>query len=96
MSRQDFLRETDILGVVAFVNQLKNDAKSTISTLADCDINTKIITGDNIFLGIQTAIMIGMIPETASITVIEGKSYHKANNSLEVIHLHRNENGELD
>lgn len=70
MSREEFLTHTSILGVVTFINQLKPDAKSTISTLAECDINTKIITGDNIFLGVQTAIMIGMIPPQAHITVI--------------------------
>lgn len=82
LGREDFLMNTSIMGVVTFVNQLKTDAKSTISTLADCDINTKIITGDNIFLGIQTAITIGMIPPQAKITVIEGKKYNKDNHSL--------------
>lgn len=70
MGREEFLANTNILGVVTFVNQLKSDAVSTISTLAECDINTKIITGDNIFLGVQTAIMIGMIPLQAKVTVI--------------------------
>ena len=70
MGREEFLANTSIMGVVTFVNQLKSDAKSTINTLAECDINTKIITGDNIFLGVQTAIMIGMIPPQAKITVI--------------------------
>jgi P-type E1-E2 ATPase len=60
--RGEYLRNTQMLGVVTFVNQLKADAKPTISNLVECDINTKIITGDNIFLGIQTALMIGMIP----------------------------------
>lgn len=70
MDREGFLANTNIMGVVTFINQLKSDAVSTISTLAECDINTKIITGDNIFLGVQTSIMIGMIPLQAKITVI--------------------------
>ncbi len=67
---------------MTFVNQLKADARSTISTLAECSINTKIITGDNIFLGVQTAMMVGMIPEHSKITVLEGKKYSKATNSI--------------
>jgi P-type E1-E2 ATPase len=85
------LIDTSILGVVTFANQLKADAKSTIGTLAECDINTKIITGDNLFLGVQTAIMVGMIPLQAKVTVIEGKKYDKTTNSVEVLHLVKND-----
>jgi cation-transporting ATPase 13A3/4/5 len=95
-SREDFLRDTAIVGVVTFVNQLKADAKATISTLAECDINTKIITGDNIFLGVQTALMIGMIPPNSKITVLEGRKYNKAHNSIEALNLLKGENGEIE
>jgi hypothetical protein len=60
------------------------------------DINTKIITGDNIFLGVQTAIMVGMIPPQAKITIIEGRKYNKDTNRLEVLHLFKNENGKIE
>ena len=60
--RSDFLNNTRILGVVTFINLIKTDARETVDTLTNCDISTKIITGDNIFLGIQTAFMTGMLP----------------------------------
>lgn len=75
LDRVDFLRGISILGVVTFVNLLKEDARETIQTLTECCINTKIITGDNIFLGIQTAILTGMIPPSATVAVLEGKRY---------------------
>ena len=58
------------MGVVSFVNELKDDAKSTLKTLTDCDIATKIITGDNIYLAIQTAIETGMIPYKSAVAVL--------------------------
>lgn len=95
-SRQHFLEDTSILGVVTFANQLKTDAKSTVSALAQCDINAKIITGDNIFLGVQTALAVGMIPEHARVTVIQGKDYVASSNSVVALHLSRNEAGEVE
>lgn len=74
--RELFLKQTTILGVITFVNLLKSDAKETIDLLTTNEINTKIITGDNIYLGIQTAIETGMIPEQATVAVIEGKRYN--------------------
>lgn len=61
--------------MVTFINLVKNDAKSTITTLTEAEINTKIITGDNIFLGIQTAIFTGMIEAKDKVIVIEGRNY---------------------
>ena len=70
LDRSEYLRNTRILGVVTFINLVKTDARQTIDILAACNISTKIITGDNIFLGIQTAFMTGMIPENASVAVL--------------------------
>lgn len=66
-----------MLGVVTFINQLKNDAVSTITTLMNAEITTKIITGDNIFLGIQTAFATGMIPRDKPVIVVEGSKYDR-------------------
>lgn len=74
--REHFLRDTTILGVVTFINQLKHDAVQTISTLGEAEIITKIITGDNIFLGVQTAFMTGMIPGDKKVIVVEGSKYN--------------------
>ena len=68
--REDFLKGTTILGVVTFINQLKSDAIQTINALAEAEINTKIITGDNIFLGVQTAFMTGMIPNDKKVIIV--------------------------
>ena len=68
--RKNFLKDTTILGVVTFVNQLKSDAIQTINALAQAEINTKIITGDNIFLGVQTAFMTGMLPNDKNIIIV--------------------------
>ena len=47
--------DTKLLGVVTFVNKLKDDSFSTIQTLASAGISTKIITGDNIMTAIKVA-----------------------------------------
>lgn len=62
--------------MVTFINQLKHDAVQTISTLGEAEIITKIITGDNIFLGVQTAFMTGMIPGDKKVIVVEGSKYN--------------------
>ena len=71
--REHFLKNNSFLGVVAFNNQLKEDAVETIKTLTDCGINTKIITGDNIFLGVQTAFLTGMVEREKRVVVVEGE-----------------------
>ena len=58
------------MGVVSFVNELKDDARTTLATLTACDIATKIITGDNIFLAVQTAVETGMVSEKATVAVL--------------------------
>ncbi len=68
--RSSFLKAIDILGVVTFTNPLKQDARETIQNLSQSEITTKIITGDNIFLGVQTAMMTGMIPLQTSVIVV--------------------------
>lgn len=75
----------NILGVATFVNQLKEDAQSTVKTLTDNDISTKIITGDNIFLGVQTAFMTGMIPTGVKVVVLEGAKFK--DESIEITEL---------
>lgn len=69
------MKRTNILGLVTFVNLLKEDAQSTIEALTKSEINTKIITGDNIFLGVQTALMTGMICTGTKVIVLEGGKF---------------------
>jgi P-type E1-E2 ATPase len=85
--------DTKLLGVVTFVNKLKDDSFSTIQTLASAGISTKIITGDNIYLGIQTAFATGMIANEKKVIVVEGSKYDKTTNKLISIELTRNQDG---
>ena len=73
--REAFLEGVTMLGVAAFGNQLKDDAVETITALNECAVNTKIITGDNIFLGVKTAMMTGMIQPGQKVVVLEGSKY---------------------
>ncbi len=63
----------------------------TIKTLTDCGINTKIITGDNIFLGVQTAFLTGMIEKQMKVIVVEGEK--ETENAQYVTELSKNKNG---
>jgi cation-transporting P-type ATPase 13A2 len=83
--RAEFLQNTAILGLVTFVNLIKPDARQTIETLRECNIGTKIITGDNIFLGIQTAFATGMIPDSARVVVLEGRHFDTESGMAEVV-----------
>jgi cation-transporting P-type ATPase 13A2 len=85
--RAEFLQHTAILGLVTFVNLIKPDARKTIEALRECDIGTKIITGDNIFLGIQTAFAAGMIPESARVTVLEGRNFDAESGAVDFLTL---------
>lgn len=85
------MKRIDIIGLVTFVNLLKEDAQSTIEALTESEINTKIITGDNIFLGVQTALMTGMISTGIKVVVLEGAKFR--GQSVDVTELERLSNG---
>ena len=59
--------------MVTFVNELKEDAAPTITSLSEALISTKMITGDNVFLGVKTALMVGIVPPHSKVVVVEGK-----------------------
>ena len=42
---------------------LKEDAADTLATLAAVEIKAKIVTGDNLFVAIQTALTLGIVPK---------------------------------
>ena len=66
-----------------------------MSALSEAGIITKIITGDNIYLGIQTAFATGIIDSDKQVIVIEGSKYNEGDNFVDVIELSRKENGEI-
>jgi P-type E1-E2 ATPase len=61
--------------LVTFYNKLKTDAVSTISALHAAEIDTKIITGDNLFLGVKIAFMTGIIRPEDRVIVLEGSRF---------------------
>jgi magnesium-transporting ATPase (P-type) len=64
-----------------------------VRTLTESDIDTKIITGDNIFLGVQTALSTGMISAGAKVVVLEGAKFQ--GESVEATELQRLPSGEI-
>ena len=41
-----------LLGLVAFENKLKDDTEETINRLTNANIESKMITGDNIYIAV--------------------------------------------
>jgi P-type E1-E2 ATPase len=58
---------------VTFENSLKIDTPATVSELKDAGIDCKMITGDGIFIAVQTAVRAGIIHSKEKILVIEGR-----------------------
>lgn len=64
-----------MIGLVTFQTNLKPDARQTINKLTESHIQTKVITGDNIFIAIQTAHRAGILQRTARgnrVVLVEG------------------------
>ncbi len=47
--------------MIAFENKLKSDTKTLITKLNKSNIETKMITGDNIFIAVETGLRAGII-----------------------------------
>lgn len=51
-----------MLGVVSFINELKEEAPGVISRLREeCGIKVQMITGDNIYTAVKTGLRTGII-----------------------------------
>lgn len=61
-----------LLGVVGFENKLKHDTVETIRILMEGGIEPKIITGDNIYIAVETAIRTNILPHGSEIILLEG------------------------
>lgn len=68
-----------MLGVVAFENKLKDDTVDTLRKLMDAHIEPKIITGDNIFIAVETALRTGILPHGSKILLFEGRKQRGVN-----------------
>jgi magnesium-transporting ATPase (P-type) len=71
--REEFEKGLTLLGVVAFENKLKPDTVETIKILMDAKIEPKIITGDNIFIAVETALRTNILPHGSKIILLEGR-----------------------
>jgi P-type E1-E2 ATPase len=61
-----------MLGLVTFDNRLKDDTVETIQRLVNADIEVKIITGDNIYIAVETAIRTNILHAEEEILVLQG------------------------
>lgn len=68
-----------MLGVVAFENKLKDDTVETLRKLMDAHIEPKIITGDNIFIAVETALRTGILPHGSQVLLFEGRKQRGEN-----------------
>lgn len=58
------------LGLIAFENKLKGDTRQTIERLKEAGIESKIITGDNIFIAVETGVRAGILQSTEQVILI--------------------------
>lgn len=65
------------LGLVAFENKLKHDTRETIDRLVQAGIEPKIITGDNIFIAVETGVRAGVISAHDQVILLEGRKQPK-------------------
>ena len=70
--RPEFEKDLTLLGVVGFENKLKHDTVETIRILMQGGIEPKIITGDNIYIAVETAIRTEILPHGSKIILLEG------------------------
>ena len=59
--RAIFEKKVELLGLVAFENKVKSEAKEAMQRLRESNIETKIITGDSIYIAVETALRSGII-----------------------------------
>jgi len=61
-SREMFLANIEMLGLVSFGNALREETPKVIQRLREeVNLNLKMITGDNIYIAVRTAFMAGII-----------------------------------
>lgn len=80
-SREEHLQQTQMLGLIAFENKLKPDAGETIRRLELAGIGARMITGDNIYIAIETAMRCGILARKDEVIVLEGSSAFSSGHS---------------
>lgn len=61
------------MGFLVFENKLKDDSAETIELLREGGIDSRMITGDNIYIAIETAMRCNILRRGEEVSVIEGK-----------------------
>lgn len=72
--RKIYEKDVIILGLLAFQNKIKDEAKETMERLKESSIKAKMITGDNIYIAIDTAIKSGILEKNKKVVILEGKN----------------------
>ena len=63
-----------MIGLLVFGNKVKEEAKELIEKLKIANIESRMITGDNIFVAVETAIRCGILNSAEKITVFQGRN----------------------
>lgn len=61
------------MGLLAFENKVKEEANDTFQRMKESNIECKMITGDNIFIAIETAVRCGLAEGKGKFLMLEGK-----------------------
>lgn len=72
IEREHFETNTDNLGLIAFENNLKNETVEAMERLRASGISSKMITGDNGFIAVETARRAGIITSFDKVIILEG------------------------
>ena len=72
-NREVYEKNITLLGLVAFENKLKDDTEETINRLTNANIESKMITGDNIYIAVETARRAGILKPDEKVVFLEGK-----------------------
>jgi magnesium-transporting ATPase (P-type) len=91
-AREESLRGVRLLGLATFTNQLKDDARRLVETLREAEIAVKVITGDNLFVAVQTALALGIVAAGRSVVALEGAKV-QPDGSLRAVAVSRDEGG---
>ncbi len=68
--REIFDKGITALGLVAFENKLKDDTRETILKLVESNIEPKMITGDNIYIAVETGVRAGIIKKDEKVILL--------------------------
>ena len=95
-TREECLNNLKLIGLLVFENKLKEDAVATIEHLNHANISPRIITGDNIYIAIETAMRCGILTRNQDVFVLEGCKQPPELNGVYQADILSFQNGDLD